>query len=95
MKTFATTKTIIKGRKNDYYIGRRIKDTDGNVVGIVLNASVNKKFQKVYMDIEVDDIYDDPRIKINVDIVKNRKTKRNSLVLTETKLKRKYKRKNK
>ena len=95
MKTFATTKSIIKGKKNDYYIGRKIKDINGDVVGVVLNASVNKKFKKVYMDIEVDDIYDNPKIGISVDIYKNLKTKRNSLVLTERKLKRKYKRKNK
>jgi hypothetical protein len=95
MKTMATTKSIIKGRKSDFYIGKKIKDVDGNVVGEVLNASVNKKFKRVYMDIEVDDIYDNPRIDISVDIYKNPKTKRNSLVLTERKLKRKYKRKNK
>ena len=95
MKTFATTKSIIKGKKNDYYIGRKIKDINGDVVGVVLNASVNKKFKKVYMDIEVDDVYDNPKIGISIDIYKNFKTKRNSLVLTERKLKRKYKRKNK
>jgi len=95
MKTIATTNSIIKGKKNDYYVGRRIKDVDGNVVGLVLNASVNKKFQRVYLDIEVDDIYDDPRIKINIDIVKDSKTKRNSLILTGIQLKRKYKIKNK
>ena len=95
MKTFATTKSIIKGRKNDYYIGRKIKNINGDVVGVVLNVSVNKKFKKVYMDVKVDSIYDNDRIGINIDIYKNPKTKRNSLVLTERKLKRKYKRKNK
>jgi len=91
----STVNTIIKGKKNDYYIGRKIKDINGKEVGIVLNASVNKKFQRVYMDIEVDDIYDDPKINIDVTIYKNPTTKRKSLVLIETEVKRTHKRKNK
>ena len=95
MKTFTIIKNIIMGKKDIYYIGKKIVDIEDNQVGVVLNASVNKHYKKVYMDIEIDDIYDSPQVEINVNIRQNKQTKRYSLVLIERRVKKTYKKRGK
>lgn len=84
MKVIATSNTIIKGKKSDYYIDKKIEDELGNVIGVITNASVNKKFSRVYFDLFIDD--DCPVDNTCfVDIQQDKKTKNIVFVLKELK----------
>lgn len=97
MITLLTINGIIKGRKNDYYINRKLLDIDGNNVGCIIDASVNKKFQKVYCDVELFDdfVEEGMEYKLEINKTKNKKRYSYTLVVTKNKVKRKYKKKNK
>ena len=81
MKTIATSYSIIKGKKSDYYIGKDIENNNGDIIGVVTDASVNKKFKRVYFDIFLDDGYEDTSYYIQ--ITQNKKGGKFHLVLVD------------
>lgn len=85
MKTSVTLYSIIKGKNNSYYIGKKILNSDSKEIGTVLDASVNKHYNRVYMDIDIDDIYNNPKTILGIKFLKT-ETKRYKLFLTETKV---------
>jgi hypothetical protein len=97
MITLLTINDIIKGRKNDYYINKKLLDIDGNNIGYIIDASVNKKFKRVYCDVELFDEFvdDNMEYKLEINKTKNKKRYTYTLVVTKNKIKRKYKKKNK